>query len=192
MCSSMLLVVQSTIVTASIVRGSAPRPITISLFLTRSWASAGAASATTTRTTVTARKKERIGSPFVSTTRGRREPRVASDGYTGLRLVSTTRGRREPRVASDGYTGLRLVSTTRGRREPRVASDGYTGLLLNAKLRIERVAEPVAEEVHAERRQRQRRARKGGQPPRDVEEVAALGQHRAPRGSGRLNAEAEE
>src|SRR6266436_5389628 len=170
MCSSMLLVVQSTIVTASIVRGSAPRPITISLLLTRSWASAGAASATTTRTTVTARKKERIGSPF----------------------VSTTRGRREPRVASDGYTGLRLVSTTRGRREPRVASDGYTGLLLNAKLRIERAAEPVAEQVHAERRQRQRRARKGGQPPRDVEEVAALGQHRAPRGSGRLNAEAEE
>src|SRR5206468_11802034 len=126
MCSSMLLVVQSTIVTASIVRGSAPRPITISLLLTRSWASAGAARATTTRTTVTARKKERIKSP------------------------------------------------------------------LNAKLRIEGVAEPVAEQVHAERRQRQRRARKGGQPPRDVEEVAALGQHRAPRGRGRLNTEAKE
>src|SRR2546425_13184260 len=103
MCSSMLLVVQSTIVTASIVRGSAPRPITISLLLTRSWASAGAARATTTRTTVTARKKERIKPP------------------------------------------------------------------LNAKLRIEGVAEPVAEQVHAKRRQCQRRARKGGQPPRDVE-----------------------
>src|SRR5213080_4067209 len=93
MCSSMLLVVQSTIVTASIVRGSAPRPITISLLLTRSWASAGAARATTTRTTVTARKKERIKPP------------------------------------------------------------------LNAKLRIEGVAEPVAEQVHAKRRQCQRRAR---------------------------------
>src|SRR2546428_13229609 len=126
MCSSMLLVVQSTIVTASIVRGSAPRPITISLLLTRSWASAGAARATTTRTTVTARKTERIRPP------------------------------------------------------------------LNAKLRIERVAEPVAEQVHAKRRQCQRRARKGGQPPRDVEEVAALGQHRAPRGRGRLNTEAQE
>src|SRR2546430_2391714 len=126
MCSSMLLVAQSTIVTASIVRGSAPRPITISLLLTRSWASAGAARATTTRTTVTARKKERIKPP------------------------------------------------------------------LNAKLRIEGVAEPVAEQVHAKRRQCQRRARKGGQPPRDVEEVAALGQHRAPRGRGRLNTEAQE
>src|SRR5262245_26823708 len=148
MCSSMLLVVQSTIVTASIVRGSAPRPITISLLLTRSWASAGAARATTMRTMVTARKKERIGSPFLSMSGARRGTRMASDWYTGLRS--------------------------------------------NAKLRIERVAEPVAEQVHAERRQRQRRARKGGQPPRDVEEVAALRQHRAPRGRGRLNTEAEE
>src|SRR5436309_7847078 len=40
MCSSMLLVVQSTIVTASIVRGSAPKPTTISL--PRLWARAGA------------------------------------------------------------------------------------------------------------------------------------------------------
>src|SRR5258706_1545333 len=38
MCSSMLLVVQSTIVAASIVRGSAPRPTTISL--PRPWACA--------------------------------------------------------------------------------------------------------------------------------------------------------
>src|SRR6266850_3818489 len=39
MCSSMLLVVQSTIVAASIVRGSAPRPTTISL-PPRPWACA--------------------------------------------------------------------------------------------------------------------------------------------------------
>src|SRR5437667_12874374 len=118
MCSSMLLVVQSTIVTASIVRGSAPRPITISLLLTRSWASAGAASATTTRTTVTARKKERIKSP------------------------------------------------------------------LNAKLRIERVAEPVAEAGQAERRPRQGRARKGGQRPRADGEVAPRGLRPHPRVRG--------
>src|SRR3990172_299231 len=43
MCSSCVLVVQSTIVTASIVRGSAPRPRMTSLLLTRSWAPAGAA-----------------------------------------------------------------------------------------------------------------------------------------------------
>src|SRR5262245_5912295 len=42
MCSSMLLVVQSTMVAASIVRGSAPSPTTTSLVLTRSWASAAA------------------------------------------------------------------------------------------------------------------------------------------------------
>src|SRR5262249_8066127 len=155
-------------VAASIVRGSAPRPITISLLLTRSWASAGAARATTMRTIVTARKKERIGSPFLSMSRARRGPRVASDGYTGPHLSA-----REP-----------------GRWK--VASNGYTGLRSNAKLRIERVAEPVAEHVHAERRERQRRAGRGGQPPRDVEEVAALRQHRAPRGRGRLNTEAEE
>src|SRR5262245_19779938 len=69
---------------------------------------------------------------------------------------------------------------------------GTRGSVSDAKLRIECVAEPVAEEVHAEGCQRQRRTRKGGEPPRDVEEVAALRQHRAPRRRGRLNAEAEE
>ena len=42
MCSSMLLVVQSTIMTPSMVRGSAPSPTTISFVLTRSWAAAAA------------------------------------------------------------------------------------------------------------------------------------------------------
>ena len=57
MCSSMLLVVQSTIMTPSMVRGSAPSPTTISFVLTRSWAAAAVTkeataamtSATTTR-----------------------------------------------------------------------------------------------------------------------------------------------
>src|SRR5213592_1073096 len=70
MCSSMLLVVQSTIVTASIVRGSAPSPTTISLRLTRSWASADPASATATARAVTKRKTDDIESPFYR----RREP----------------------------------------------------------------------------------------------------------------------
>ena len=49
MCSSMLFVVQSTMVTASIVRGSAPSPTTISFVLLRScaWAAGAAANAAT-------------------------------------------------------------------------------------------------------------------------------------------------
>src|SRR5437899_9848186 len=54
----------------------------------------------------------------LSVASGRLEPRVASDGYAGLRPP-----RLEPRVASDGYAGLRPP-----RLEPRVASDGYAGL----------------------------------------------------------------
>src|SRR2546427_3735272 len=61
-----------------------------------------------------------------------------------------------------------------------------------SELRIQRVAQPVAQQVDAERRQRERRAGERGQPPRDVEKIAALRQHAAPRGRGRLDAEAEE
>src|SRR5712691_11210143 len=61
-----------------------------------------------------------------------------------------------------------------------------------SELRIQRVAEPVAQQVDAERRERERRAGERGQPPRDVEKVAALREHAAPRGRGRLDAEAEE
>src|SRR2546425_6496198 len=68
MCSSMLLVVQSTIVTASIVRGSAPRPITISLVRARSWARA-----------VPAPASARASSAF----RGRIEPPWASSEDQG-------------------------------------------------------------------------------------------------------------
>src|SRR5207248_11141818 len=64
------------------------------------------------------------------------------------------------------------------RCEPRrsSASMGAGGGPSDPKLRIERVAEPVAEQVDAERREGERRARKRGEPPGEVEEVAALGQ----------------
>src|SRR5215831_7708329 len=63
---------------------------------------------------------------------------------------------------------------------------------LDAELRVEDVAEPVAYEVDAERGERERGPRKGGEPPRDVEEVTALGEHAAPRRRRGLDAEAEE
>src|SRR5713101_3071738 len=122
MCSSWVFVVQSTIVTASIVRGSAAIPTTISLRARRSCASAGTA---TTRTE---------------------------------------------------------TSIIRAR----------IAISLHAELGIERVPEPVAQQVDAERGQGQRGAREGGEPPGDVEEVAALGQHAAPRRCRRLHAEAQE
>src|SRR6267378_6211473 len=59
------------------------------------------------------------------------------------------------------------------------------------ELRVQGVAQPVAEQVDAERRQRERRAGKRGEPPGDIEEVAALGKHAAPRRRGRLDAEPE-
>src|SRR5437667_3288972 len=109
MCSSWVLVVQSTIVTANIVRGSAAIPTTISLRAIRSCASAGTA---TTRT------------------------------------------------------------ETRSIRA-RIAISLY------GELRIEGIAQPVAEQVHAERGQGQRGPRERGEPPSHVEEVATLGQHAA-------------
>src|SRR3989442_4323159 len=93
MCSSMLLVVQSTIVTASIVRGSAPRPITISLVRARSWARAVPAPAS-------ARATARASSAF----RGRIEPPWASSedqGYNQSASVELVEG--EPEVRHEGF-----------------------------------------------------------------------------------------
>src|SRR2546425_2864105 len=59
------------------------------------------------------------------------------------------------------------------------------------QLRVQGVAEPVAEQVDAERGERQRRAGERREPPRDVQEVAALRQHAAPRWGGRLDPEPE-
>src|SRR5262245_5143460 len=64
MCSSMLLVVQSTIVTASIVRGSAPRPITISLPRPCDWAT-GVHSKTSHPAKASSALTRRIPSPSI-------------------------------------------------------------------------------------------------------------------------------
>src|SRR5436190_1040610 len=122
----MLLVVQSTMVTPSSVRGSAPRPTTISFVRARSCASAA--------------------------------------GAARLNSVRPT------------------ASTLRARMD----------LSLHAELGIEGIAQPVAEQIHAERGEGQRESRKGGQPPGDVEKIAALTEHASPRRRGRLHAEAEE
>ena len=60
MCSSMLLVVQSTIITPSMVRGSAPSPTTISFVLARSWAAAALTSEATTATTRATTTRPRV------------------------------------------------------------------------------------------------------------------------------------
>ena len=69
MCSSMLLVVQSTIMTPSMVRGSAPSPTTISFVLTRSWAAAALTNETTAVMTRAATTRPRVlpidSSPWV-------------------------------------------------------------------------------------------------------------------------------
>src|SRR3989475_5703839 len=67
MCSSMLLVVQSTMVTASMVRGSAPRPTTTSFVLLRSWAWAEATvtAATSSAASVATRNAIRMSSSWV-------------------------------------------------------------------------------------------------------------------------------
>src|SRR5262245_180438 len=64
MCSSMLLVVQSTIVTASIVRGSAPSPITISLPRPCDWAT-GVHSKTSQPAKASSALTRRIPSPSI-------------------------------------------------------------------------------------------------------------------------------
>src|SRR3990167_11348250 len=131
MGSSGVLVVQSTIVTASIVRGSPPSPITISLLLARSWAPAGAAA-------------------------------------SRARASEAARAALRPRI--------RISFSLRS----------------DPELGVEAVAQPVAQQVDAERGQRERGAGERGEPPRDVQEVAALREHAAPGRCGRLDAEAEE
>src|SRR5919106_4673608 len=168
MCSSMLLVVQSTIVAASIVRGSAPRPTTISLVLTRSCPKAGPVTpATPTRARTTAASPRVL---LMSLSPG--------DGLTRDRSVARD-GRARGRIAGPGWP-----KTNRRRSMASSRSD--------AQLRVERVAQPVADQVDAERGERERRPWEGRQPPGDVEEIAALAQHATP-GRGRwLDAEAEE
>src|SRR5207245_2495127 len=75
MCSSWVFVVQSTIVTASIVRGSAPRPITTSLVRARSWARAAPAPASPRATARASRTfRRRIEPPWASSGGSRIQP----------------------------------------------------------------------------------------------------------------------
>src|SRR5690606_906733 len=57
--------------------------------------------------------------------------------------------------------------------------------------RVQRVPQPFAQQVDAQHRQQNRDAGKGGQPPRAENVLPALGNHGAPRGLGRLHAQAE-
>src|SRR5947209_6408147 len=59
------------------------------------------------------------------------------------------------------------------------------------ELGVQGVAQPVAEQIDAERRECEGRAGERGEPPGDIEEVAALGEHAAPRRRRRLHAESE-
>src|SRR5947207_16002375 len=99
-------------------------------------------------------------------------------------------------VARVGAWARAMAARARRRLRRRRARWGAWGapgapIQSNPKLGIQRVAQPVAEEVHAECRERERRAGKRGEPPGHVEEVAALGEHAAPRRRRRLYAEAE-
>src|SRR5207249_11952822 len=59
------------------------------------------------------------------------------------------------------------------------------------ELGVQGVAQPVAEQIDAERRECEGRAGERGEPPGDIEEVAALGEHAAPRRRRRLHAASE-
>src|SRR5438093_13027446 len=59
------------------------------------------------------------------------------------------------------------------------------------ELGVQGVAQPIAEQIDAERRERESRAGEGREPPGDVEKVAALGAHAAPRRRPPLPADPE-
>src|SRR5262245_24860618 len=92
-------------------------------------------------------------------------------------------------VAADSLQIARICSTS-SRFAGRMTSP--SPIALDAELGVEDVAQPVPDEVDAQRGEGQREAGERGQPPRDVEEIAALREHAAPGGRGRLDAEAEE
>src|SRR5882672_932834 len=60
------------------------------------------------------------------------------------------------------------------------------------ELRVERVAEAVADEVDGEHRGQDGKAGEGDHPPGAQDEFARIGERRAPFRSGRLRAEPEE
>src|SRR6267143_3958776 len=95
MCSSMLFVVQSTMVTASIVRGSAPSPTTISFVLLRSWAWTGATPSAATSSTASVATRNAIRMSVllgVMTGRCSTHPATAASSVLrrGIRIVALT------------------------------------------------------------------------------------------------------
>src|ERR1700675_1650517 len=66
-----------------------------------------------------------------------------------------------------------------------------SGAILALEAWIERVGQPVAQEVHGEHGQHDRQPGKGGEPPRRGDIVPPVGEHPAPGGRRRLDAEAE-
>src|SRR5215813_6235077 len=91
-------------------------------------------------------------------------------------------------VASASRQTARIWSTS-SRRAGRM---GMPSATLDPELGIEDVAQPVPHQVHAEGSEGEGGSGKGGEPPRHVEEVAALREHAAPRRRRRLDTEAEE
>src|SRR5262245_25848575 len=92
----------------------------------------------------------------------------------------------EKLMPSTARTAPALVSNCV--RRPSTASNATA---LDLEPRIERVAQPVTEQVDGEHGQHDREAGKRRQPPRRRHVVAAVGQHPSPRRRGRLDAEPE-
>src|SRR5690606_8574404 len=60
------------------------------------------------------------------------------------------------------------------------------------QLRVERIAQPVADEVDGQHRDQDRKSREGHHPPGTQDELPRLGQHRSPFRGWRLRPEAQE
>src|SRR3984893_7629206 len=97
-----------------------------------------------------------------------------------MRPCSTTTAR--PRTRSAPVPSIRVAPTR--------MSDSMRPLDFQA--RVERVAEPVAEEIDAEDGDENGQAREGREPPRRGEVHATVGEHAAPGRGGRLDAQAQE
>src|SRR4029450_13719051 len=111
---------------------------------------------------------------------------AASATTTSLARARSCAGAGAPgRIAAARTTRAR----TKARRFSMEASLGVGPS--GAEFRIEHVAQPVPDEIDAERGERQRRPGEGGQPPRHVEKIAALREHAAPGRRRGLHAEAE-
>src|SRR6266849_1949707 len=101
-------------------------------------------------------------------------------------IVNRTWGGAAAAPPPDPPTGLRTFRAG--------LSAGLTPSLRSelAELRIEGVAEPVAEQVKGKHHEQDGEPGKHGHPPRARHELAAFGDHGAPGRGGRRNASAEE